>query len=348
MIVSSTGSGVGVRGVNTLYLLLITIGCGLAGCSCAPCPDDLHCSRDLVYGSGYVASEAGDVPVLAPLRMDCIRLDDAGDARRPAVILLHGGGFESGSKEDENHAAMARSLARCGYVCFLVDYRLTCDHPPAAASCADPVSCAFHAAVVDAKTALRHISANAGAYGVDPLKTAYLGDSAGAIAALAAGLSGPDQFAADGPQYPVPPENYPGVETRTLAIVNLWGTGDYFPELFTPQAPPIMTVHGALDFIVGDSLAPALHIDAWCRENGTPHLFYPLPDAGHGAWDAVVEGKPLSLLIAEFLDGCLEPPPLPDPAKAGTLRLFWSKFITAARCAPSIFGVPTAAPFSGS
>ena len=337
-----SGAGTSRRAVLTFLFLI------LAGCSCKPCTDDLYCYPDLVYGSGYVAVEAGAAPEPAPLRMDGIRPAGAGAERRPAVLLFHGGGFEYGSRKDENHVAMAQFLARRGYVCFLVEYRLAGESPPAPESYADPVRRAFHAAVVDAKTALRHVTANAAAYGVDPLKTAFLGDSAGAIAALAAGLSSPDLFASDGPEYPVPAENFPGVETHTLAIVNLWGTGEYFPELFTPRAPPIMTVHGALDVVVGDGLAPALQIDAWCRENGTPHRFYPLPDAGHGAWDAVVDGKPLSLLIAAFLDEYLEPPPLPDPGENGTLRLFWKRFSAMARCAPSLFGVPTAAPSCGS
>lgn len=282
-----------------------------SGCFCDPCPEDLLCTWDIVYGQGYVAANDGIPHELHPLLMDVIRPDEETPKERPAVILLHGGGFASGSKEDENHVAIAQDLARRGYVCFLVQYRLTEEYPPAPVSYADPVSRAFHAAVVDAKTALRHVTVNAEAYGIDPLQTAFLGDSAGAIAALAAGLSPPERFADDGPDYPVPAENNPGVETHTVAIVNLWGSGDYFPELFTPEAPPIMTVHGALDFTVGVSLEPALNIDAWCRENGTIHAFYPVPDAGHGAWDAVVEGKSLSLLIAEFLETYMKPPALP-------------------------------------
>lgn len=272
------------------------------GCSGTGCPEGVECVKDITYGKGHVAGEDGGDPVLKPLQMDIIRPDDEEMAMRPAVILIHGGGFESGSKEDEHHREIAMNLAGAGYVCFLINYRLIGDNPPAPEPYTDSMSRAVHAAAVDAKTAQRHVHARAAEYRIDPDRIAFLGDSAGAITALAAGLSHNDRFVNDGPDYPVPQENNPGVEARSVAIVNLWGSGDFFPELFTPGSPPIMTVHGGKDFTVGVSLMPALNIDQWCRENGITHVFYPLPDEGHGAWDADIEGKTLSGAIIEFLD----------------------------------------------
>lgn len=300
-------TGANGRPYCLLFLLVTSFFFAAAGCSGKDCADGLVCANDMTYGMGYVAGQEGGQPTLKPLLMDMMEPEDDGAAMRPAVILVHGGGFESGSKEDENHRAMAQNLAAAGYVCFLINYRLIGDNPPAPESYADVMSRAVHAAVVDVKTALRHVHAHAGEYRVDTGKIALLGDSAGAIAVLAGGLSHEDRFMNDGPEYPVPPENNPNVDARAAAIVNLWGSGDFFPELFTPGSPPIMTVHGGKDFTVGVSLMPALNIDQWCRENGITHVFYPLPDEGHGAWDADIEGKTLSGAVTAFLNTYVNP-----------------------------------------
>lgn len=292
-----------------LALLAVTVLFFAAeGCSGTECAEGLACAAGITYGMGYVAGEGGGQPALKPLLMDMIQPEEEEVEMRPAVILVHGGSFESGSKEDENHRKMATNLASAGYVCFLINYRLTGDNPPAPESYADVMSRAVHAAVVDVKTALRHVHAHAGEYQVDTAKIALLGDSAGAIAVLAGGLSHDDRFMNDGSEYPVPPENNPDIDARAAAIVNLWGSGDFFPELFTPGSPPIMTVHGGKDFTVGVSLMPALNIDQWCRENGITHVFYPLPDEGHGAWDADIEGKTLSEAATAFLNTYVNPP----------------------------------------
>ncbi len=278
-----------------------------AGCCRTQCASELHCARNIVYGAGYVAEEEGDTPCLQPLLMDIMEPEDGGESSRPAVIIIHGGGFVQGSKEDEDQIEVASHLARNGYVCFLINYRLMNDHPPVPPSITDPLVRGGHAATVDAKAAHRHVCALASEYRIDPKRIALMGSSAGAATALAAGLSPPDRFYSDGEAFPVPPENHPEVETHTAAIINLWGSGDYFPELFTPEAPPIMTVHGGQDFRVGEGLQPAMNIDAWCRENGTVHVFYPVPEAGHGAWDAVIDGNSLAERITEFLDAYLHP-----------------------------------------
>ncbi len=202
-----------------------------AGCCRTQCASELHCARNIVYGAGYVAEEEGDTPCLQPLLMDIMEPEDGGESSRPAVIIIHGGGFVQGSKEDEDQIEVASHLARNGYVCFLINYRLMNDHPPVPPSITDPLVRGGHAATVDAKAAHRHVCALASEYRIDPKRIALMGSSAGAATALAAGLSPPDRFYSDGEAFPVPPENHPEVETHTAAIINLWGSGDYFPEL---------------------------------------------------------------------------------------------------------------------
>jgi len=226
--------------------------------------------------------------------------------------MIHGGSFESGDKQDERLVRRADALALGGYVCFLINYRLKGDNPPAPDDWSPDADsplfealelrAAMHAAFVDAKTAMRYIRANATALRVDPNRIAIWGESAGAFAALAAGLTGDNLFSSDGPGFGVPEENHPGVSTRPAAIIDFWGSAAPVINAFDSSDPPIMIVHGSLDFTVGLSLGPAIEIRDRCEENNIPYAYYPLGGEGHGAWDATVDGKDLITLSAEFLE----------------------------------------------
>lgn len=84
--------------------------------------------------------------------------------KRPAVMIIHGGGWRSGNRMQHN--PLAQRLAALGYVCFTPDYRLSTE-------------ALYPAAVHDLKAALRWLHANAKAYNVDTNKIAVLGFSAG-------------------------------------------------------------------------------------------------------------------------------------------------------------------------
>lgn len=92
------------------------------------------------------------------------------DKPLPAVMIIHGGGWRSGNRQQ--HIPLAARLAAQGFVCFTVSYRLSTD-------------ALYPAAVHDLKAALRWIRAHATTYSVDPTRMAVLGFSAGAqLAAL--------------------------------------------------------------------------------------------------------------------------------------------------------------------
>lgn len=82
----------------------------------------------------------------------------------PAIIIIHGGGWRTGNKNQ--HIALAQRLADLGYVCFLPEYRLSTE-------------ALFPAAVHDLKASIRWVRANAKMYQVDTNKIATLGFSAG-------------------------------------------------------------------------------------------------------------------------------------------------------------------------
>ncbi len=293
-----------------LYVTLLFVLPLAAGCPRSPLSDNVMRTSDIVYGMGYVRDDAADSGYrLQKLYFDLLEPTDIPATSRPAVLMIHGGSFMRGSKTDENLVAVANGLAEAGYVCFLINYRLDGDNPPhpglwdpapeEAKALDIPSLAAVRAAFVDAKTAMRHIRANSTVYGIDPARIAIWGESAGAFAALAAGLTEPEEFANDGEGFPVPPENNPGVNPRPAAIVECWGSAVFTPNAFEPGDPPIMIFHG-----LNDTTVPfifALDIQARCQQAGIPYRMYLIRGGEHGCWDCEYDGKDLTTLTIEFL-----------------------------------------------
>ena len=117
--------------------------------------------------------------------MDIVRPREAGSAPRPAVLLIHGGGFRAGSKE--SYIPLAIKLAERGYVAATANYRLSPRNQ-------------FPAAVQDAKAAVRFLRANAAKYNLDASHIGALGGSAGGHLVLMLGLTaGVEEFEGSGP-----------------------------------------------------------------------------------------------------------------------------------------------------
>jgi acetyl esterase len=130
----------------------------------------------------------GGKPVLLDLHIP----DGAGPF--PAAILVHGGGFDEGSKST-NVRPLFEPLADAGFAWFSIDYRMAPEFR-------------FPQANDDMNSAIRWVKANAAAYHVDASKIAIIGESAGGYLV-----------------------NYTGThetpETRVAAIVDFYGPVDY-------------------------------------------------------------------------------------------------------------------------
>jgi acetyl esterase/lipase len=98
-----------------------------------------------------------------------------GQARRPGVLLFHGGYWWAGDKLDWR--ATARRLAARGYAVFSANYRLTSQAP-------------WPAQGQDAAAALGYIQRHAGRFRLDPNRMVLLGSSAGGQLATMLGASG--------------------------------------------------------------------------------------------------------------------------------------------------------------
>jgi acetyl esterase len=112
----------------------------------------------------------------------------------PAAILIHGGGFDAGSK-NTNVRPLFDVLANAGFAWFSIDYRLA----PAAH---------FPEARADVASAIEWLKANAKAYRVDVSKIALIGESAGGLLVNYAGTH----------EMPA---------TKIAAVVDFYGPVDY-------------------------------------------------------------------------------------------------------------------------
>lgn len=131
-------------------------------------PETVKAELDLTYGT--TAEQE--------LKLDVYR--PKSDARLPACVLVHGGGWVGGDKERFRPLAIA--LAERGYVVANVEYRL--------AGVAK-----YPAGVQDCLLAVRWLRANAERFGADPDRIGAWGGSAGGhIVGMMAGSLPPDRF----------------------------------------------------------------------------------------------------------------------------------------------------------
>jgi len=109
-------------------------------------------------------------------------------ALRPAVVIVHGRTWSRGGKTAAT-GALARDLARHGYVAFDINYRLTGEGG------------AFPADIEDVKDAAAFLAANATRFGIDATRIGLVGSGAGGYLATMAAYT-PDVAPFVAPHYP--------------------------------------------------------------------------------------------------------------------------------------------------
>jgi len=149
------------------------------------------------------------------------------------TLICPGGGFNVLAWEKEG-VEVARVLAGLGMTCVILAYRLRDWHVP--------VDGTFHArAISDATRAMRTIRAQAGAWGIDPLRIAIGGFSAGACLSVLSAVAADDGR----------PGDEDPIERHSSRAQALWLVyGDFISLTGDPAIPPTFLVHGADDSVV--------------------------------------------------------------------------------------------------
>jgi len=276
-------------------------------------------TEDITYAEGlsHESWNSANTSVV-PLLMDSY-VPENDLQNRPLLMLIHGGGFSGGSKQQEALVDMANYYASRGFVVFSIDYRLRGDMGTipqewiAATTNVDPAELdqlyAMYPAHRDAKAALRWIIANADDYSINKDYITVGGGSAGAITSIGLGVSELGDYR----------DEISISEDNTLSSTNLsqtyevqtildfWGSdvsieileSIYGYQKFDSNDPALFIAHGTEDTTVPFSSAEDLK--TICETNEINFVYYPLEGRGHGAWDATVNGKSLSDLSFDFI-----------------------------------------------
>jgi len=218
-------------------------------------------------------------------------LPKATQEARPAIVLIHGGGWFFGGRRQQ--AWYCRAFAKRGYVVMAIEYRKMFGHP-------------FPDCVYDCKAAVRWLRRNADKYRVDPDAIGAFGASAGGhLAGMLATTSAEDGFEGDSGH---------DISSRIGAAVILYGAVDLSayrekgglatrylarfvgarskeerpaalerasPVTYVkPSACPVLLVHGAGDSLV--HLEQARRFHDRLRAAGVPTRLIVVANHGHG------------------------------------------------------------------
>jgi len=279
--------------------------------SITPLNDTLYeAQTDVVYKK----TETSD------LKLDAYYPKDALDQTYPGVLLIHGGGWFSGSKENER--VMAQHLAANGYVAVTASYRLGRE-------------AIYPAGVLDLKDALRWMQANATQLHLDKNRIATLGASAGAQLAMLLGVT---------PNSEVFNETEERFSTQIQAIVNVDGVTSFVhpeagkgalldawlgytfeenPEIWAEASPLEYVSEATPPTLFINSAQPRFHAG---RDDYTAQLdvygiyneVHTLPNTPHSFWLMHPWFEPTLRYTLNFLDKTLKAP-FEDPYRVITV-----------------------------
>ena len=294
-------------------------------------------NEDIVYARGLAHTKTSSNPSAVPLRLD-VYFPDGNSTDRPVLMFIHGGGFTGGIKHKPEIVEMAEYYASRGWVYVSIDYRTTeelgdiddmsqeeiidyyqgiapkewIEHTFEGAESTKQIqqSVAMYAAQRDSKAALRWIVANADTYSIDVDEIAVGGASAGSITTIALGISNESDFRDE-----ISIDHDPTLDTTNLnetydvkSMVYFWGSNVkvelyntvYEVDRYDAKDPELFMAHGDGN----DPVTPyegALALQDIYDSLGIYNELVTLEGHGHGAWNAVVDGKGIFELSFDFL-----------------------------------------------
>jgi len=243
-----------------------------------------------------------------PLELDFYKRD-RGMAPAPLVVMIYGGSWRSGVKEDL--PALNSYLASRGYAVAAVSYRFAPAHP-------------FPAATDDVNAAIDYLKANATRFGIDSTLIVLIGRSAGGQLALLSAYTKNDSSIKGAVAFYPPTDQKWGWDNPTNQRVYdsfrtlrefMNGEPAAVPDAYRYSSPlnfvgpttvPTLLIHGSLDPLV--SVRQSARLDSALTAARRPHLFIKMPWATHGC-DYVFTGpcgQISTYAIERFLAGVVK------------------------------------------
>ncbi|MCR4878068.1 MAG: alpha/beta hydrolase [Bacteroidales bacterium] len=180
-----------------------------------------------------------------PLCMDIYEPVDDPANMRPLVLMIHGGAFYNGDKQDETYVKWCRHYASLGYVAVSLNYRM------GFLPYKNAIDCAGYRATQDANAALRYLMHHAATYRINPDWVFTWGTSAGAITALNVAFmkdaNRPESVTKEGKINKLAPTC---TETfHVKAVANMWGAV-HDTAILANHNISVISFHGDADGIV--------------------------------------------------------------------------------------------------
>jgi len=164
---------------------------------------------------------------------------------RPLVLMIHGGAFYNGDKQDEAYVKWCCHFASLGYVAVSLNYRM------GFLPYKDAIDCAGYRATQDANAALRFLVHHADTYRINPDLIFTWGTSAGAITALNVAFmrdkNRPKSVVNEGKIAKLVPEFADKFHVK--AVANMWGAV-HDTAILASSHTAVISFHGDADGIV--------------------------------------------------------------------------------------------------
>lgn len=243
--------------------------------------EDLKVVKDICYGESV-----NDRNIIQPLLMDMYKKPENVKLLKPVIILVHGGGFNLGDKQQDLYIKMARTFAAEGYVSFSINYRLTTH------KCVD--LSVLENAVADVIKAIQWIKAHSKEYGIDPEKIIIAGDSAGGGIVVNAAYS---TFGRQNISGCI--DLWGGLSFNRLNNnINHWGEPiNYYPIAI--DVPPTCIIHGDKDEVI--PFYTSEHLKEKLDELNIYNELHVLKDALHYPEAMSDEFIPIMLRFANYI-----------------------------------------------
>lgn len=219
---------------------------------------------------------------------------------RPVVVLLFGGGYISGSRNDSDITHIARYFAARGYVTATIDYRIGMTSPTATEWIRASIR-AMHDLKAFIRYLKRSVAVDGNPFGIDTSRIYVGGSSAGAFTALhAAYLTSAQELA----MIPQADTSYlaaqggieglsgnPGYSSRFAGVFSLSGAILKSDWIQPDKVPAVIAMHGTGDATVPykQGLLPFIFlpaeggyvIDSVAAARGLYHALFTWQGAGH-------------------------------------------------------------------